>query len=260
MDKELFRLILLVLGVTLVATVYYWDRLRGLFGPRSKPRPRQAAARREAAAPPAAESRQEPTVAITRPAEEQESLDHDLVELEALIRSDGLPDVLLDDIPPTDPGDDGGVVRQQTPTDPDPEPAPPPRVLALTLIATSGSISGIRLRRVLTDHGLGLGSRGLFERIGEEGRALYCAANLVEPGTFDPVTLDGVSTPGVVLFQVLDGPGDHLAVLETMLETAERLADRLDCTLCDVRRERLGTDAIAALRTEAEQAGGQALP
>jgi len=100
----------------------------------------------------------------------------------------------------------------------------------------------------------------MFERIGEEGRPLYSAANLVEPGTFDPLTLDGLSTPGLVLFQVLEGSGDHAEIFDAMLETATRLADRLDCTLCDTRRERLVSNGIAALRAKAEQAGDQAAP
>ena len=153
--------------------------------------------------------------------------------------------MLLDEPPPP---------TEEVPArEPPPEPSPP-AVLALTLVSASGSISGIRLRRVLTDHGLGLGSRGMFERIGEEGRPLYSAANLVEPGVFDPLTLDGLSTPGLVLFQVLEGPGDHLEVFETMLQTARRLAERLDCTLCDTRRKPLSDSAITMLRDEAARA------
>jgi FtsZ-interacting cell division protein ZipA len=271
MDKELFRLILLVVGVALVATVYYWDRLRGLFSQRPA-----ASGRKRAPA------RQEPVTASTEatpgmPAAEdatavveEEVFDSELGELEVLIRAEEPVDVLLQDLPPpqtpdqpsateTDDADETPRPEPARPPAPPQQPAPP-QILAVTLVATGGSISGIRLRRVLTDHGLGLGSRGLFERIGEEGRPLYCAANLVEPGIFDPLTLDGVSTPGLVLFQALEGSADHVAVFDAMLETANRLADRLDCTLCDSRRERLGEDGITALRTKAEQAGDQAVP
>ena len=271
MDKELFRLILLVVGVALVATVYYWDRLRGLFSqrpaaPGRKPVPgrQEPAVASTVVAPEIAEA-QDPAAAV-----EEKVFDTDLGELEALIRAEEPVDVLLQDLPSPPAPDRQAMPQPATETGADDanatprsEPAPPPappRILAVTLVATGGSISGIRLRRVLTDHGLGLGSRGLFERIGEEGRPLYCAANLVEPGTFDPLTLDGASTPGLVLFQVLEGSSDHAAVFDAMLETANRLAERLDCMLCDARRDRLGADGIAALRTEAEQAGGQAVP
>lgn len=266
MDRETFRLILLVLGVVLVATVYYWDRLRGLF--RGRP------ARRSGV------PRQEPQYDDGTPAE----LEDDLVELEGLIRTEEPPDVLLEGVigearpvrrapppPPAEvpPGEPAVDVEAEDDAPPAPEsepepaprpsaspaPAPAPKVLALTLVATGGSISGIRLRRVLTDHGLGLSSRGLFERVGEAGTPLFSAANLLEPGTFDLATLEGLSTPGVVLFQVLDGDGDHAATFDSMLATAEKLAARLDCELCDTRRRRLGRDALAALRAEAEQAG-----
>jgi len=247
-DKELFRLILLVVGVVLVATVYYWERLRGWFGGR-----------------PAATGRR-PTRTAAKPAAardhaDEAPFDQELDELEALIRADESVEILL-----RDPHAPGAPRARKPPTaaaaaSPKPvAPPPTPRVLAMTLVATSGHISGIRLRRMLTDHGLGLGSRGLFERIGEEGRPLYSAANLVEPGTFDPLTLDGLSTPGLVLFQVLDGDGDHAAVFDAMLETARKLAVRLDCALCDSQRQPLGADAIAALRAEAEAAGNQAEP
>lgn len=246
MDKELFRLILLVFGVALVATVYYWERLRGWFGgrPATGRRPARTAAKTAAAHDDADEA----------------PLDQELNELEALIRADESVEILLQD--PHAPG----TPRARKPPAPTaaaasrPAAPPAPRVLAMTLVASSGHIGGIRLRRMLTDHGLGLGSRGLFERIGEEGRPLYSAANLVEPGTFDPLTLDGMSTPGLVLFQVLDGDGDHAAVFDAMLETARKLAVRLDCALCDSQRQPLGADAIAALRAEAAAAGNQAEP
>ncbi len=260
MDKELFRLILLVVGVALIATVYYWDRLRGLFSQRpAAPGRKPVPARQEPAVASTVAAPEIPEAHDSAAAVEEKVFDTDLGELEALIRAEEPVDVLLQDLPSPQTSDQQAVPQPATETGAAaPSPAPP-QILAVTLVATSGSISGIRLRRVLTDHGLGLGSRGLFERIGEEGRPLYCAANLVEPGTFDPLTLDGVSTPGLVLFQALEGSSDHVAVFDAMLETAIRLADRLDCTLCDARRDRLGADGIAALRTEAEQAGGQAV-
>ena len=204
MDKELFRLILLVVGVALVATVYYWDRLRGLFsvhpaGPKRKPVPaRQEPAATSVVAVPGTNEAEGSATAV-----EDEAFDTELGELEALIRTEEPVDVLLQDLPSSPaPGQQPATGADDTNETLRPEPAPAsPKILAVTLVATGGSISGIRLRRVLTGHGLGLGSRGLFERIGEEGRPLYCAANLVEPGTFDPLTLDGVSTPGLMLFQ-----------------------------------------------------------
>ncbi|MDX1593455.1 MAG: cell division protein ZipA C-terminal FtsZ-binding domain-containing protein [Gammaproteobacteria bacterium] len=272
MDQDLFRLILLVFGVVLVATVYYWERLRDRF----LRRPGRSGARRQS--PPRFGDLDEPADAETTPArgdavdEAAEDVPDLLAsELEALIRAEESVDVLLDapsTAPevPAGPGAGGGdaPATQETPAPETPprkspaeaapqEKAPP--VLAVTLVASGGEISGIRLRRVLTDHGLGLGSRGLFERIGEEGRALYSAANLVEPGTFDPLTLDGTSTPGLLLFQVVSGSGDHVAIFDAMLETAGRLADRLDCTLCDARRKPLGQAAIAAMREKAAHAG-----
>ncbi len=245
MDKELFRLILLGCGVALVAAVYYWDRLRGLFTRRP------AAPARVARDAPRVEDLPDdgfdispPRVVSREAASDDEPPDILASELEALIRAEEPADVLLDE-----------TSAEGAPTDVPVKPVEPPPVLALTLVSSSGSISGIRLRRVLTDHGLGLGRRGLFERIGEEGRPLYSAANLVEPGLFDPVSLDGMSTPGLVLFQVLDGDGDHLQVFDTMLETARRLADRLDCALCDTRRQPLGKRALEALRETAARAG-----
>lgn len=255
MDKDLFRLILLGLGVALVLVVYFWDRLRGLF----TGRPGSSRGSRSRAVPEVGEVVDDDGlgadeyVGEPRPVGRREPLIEDEVpdvlasELEALIRIDEPADVLLEEPPPP-------ARRDDAPAEPDPPAPSPPAVLAITLVSASGSISGIRLRRVLTDHGLGLGSRGIFERIGEEGRPLYGAANLVEPGVFDPLTLDGLSTPGLVLFQVLEGPGDHLEVFEAMLQTARRLADRLDCALCDTRRKPLSESAISMLRDEAARA------
>jgi cell division protein ZipA len=88
------------------------------------------------------------------------------------------------------------------------------------------------------------------------GETLFSVANLVVPGTFDPSTMDGFSSPGLALFVTLPGPADPVAAFEAMYECAQQMASRLDADLCDARRKPLDATALAALRDEAGRAAG----
>ncbi|MEX0448498.1 cell division protein ZipA [Spiribacter sp. 221] len=150
--------------------------------------------------------------------------------------------------------------------EPAPEPAAPPvesmpadidgeeKVIALSVMAPTGrEYNGADLAAVLESAGLRLTPQGIFRRgldTGEGTVALFTAANIIEPGTFDAQDPASVSTPGVVLIMQLPGPFDGLATFEQMLTTARRLADTLGGQLLDGRRCDLTTQAIEHIREE----------
>ena len=128
------------------------------------------------------------------------------------------------------------------------------KVVALSVMAPTGrQYNGADLAAVLESAGLRLTPQGIFRRgldTGEGTVALFTAANIIEPGTFDAEDPGSVSTPGVVLIMQLPGPFDGLATFEQMLTAARRIADTLGGQLLDGRRCDLTTQAIEHIREE----------
>jgi cell division protein ZipA len=81
-----------------------------------------------------------------------------------------------------------------------------------------------------------------------DGRPLFSAASLVEPGTFDLATVAGKRYPGVTLFAVLPGPLTPMQTFDTLLETARSLADRLHGLVQDERGAGLSAQRLMNIR------------
>jgi cell division protein ZipA len=79
---------------------------------------------------------------------------------------------------------------------------------------------------------------------------IFSAANMVKPGHFDMSRIDQLSTPGLSFFMALPGPLSALDAWDTMLPTAQRLAELLDAIVLDEERNALGRQRIAHIRDE----------
>ena len=123
--------------------------------------------------------------------------------------------------------------------DASPEPAPQPpspeeRIEVLYVVAPKGEqLVGSRLSELFDRHGLTHGEFGIFHAGDAEGRTVFSVANLVEPGTFDPATMDTLSTPGLALFARLPGPQSAETAFDRMLTMARTLAGELDAHVLD---------------------------
>lgn len=112
--------------------------------------------------------------------------------------------------------------------------AEPERLVVLYLVAQEGErLVGARIAEAFARHGLEHGELGIFHSSDSDGRTVFSVANLVEPGTFDPATMDTLSTPGLAMFMRLPGPQSATTALERMLDTARALADELDARVLD---------------------------
>ncbi|HET6546362.1 MAG TPA: cell division protein ZipA [Rhodanobacteraceae bacterium] len=101
--------------------------------------------------------------------------------------------------------------------------------------------------------GLEFGDMGIFHRpvFGKpEQGPIFSMANMVKPGSFDMARLEDIRTPGVSLFMTLPGPLSALDAWDTLLPTAQRLAELLDGVVLDEGRNALGRQRIAHLRDE----------
>jgi FtsZ-interacting cell division protein ZipA len=109
---------------------------------------------------------------------------------------------------------------------------------------------GIDLMAALQEHGLAHGRYHVFHRKHSDGRTLFCAASLVEPGTFDIARMAEEEFRGLTLFAVLPGPAEPLQTLDSLVATAHELAQALQGEVQDAKGMPLSAERAAALRED----------
>lgn len=108
------------------------------------------------------------------------------------------------------------------------------RLIVLYVVAPRGErLVGARIAESFARHGLEHGSLDIYHAGDSEGRTVFSVANVVEPGTFDPATMDTLSTPGLALFMRLPGPQAGETAFDRMVRTARALADELGAQVLD---------------------------
>jgi cell division protein ZipA len=110
--------------------------------------------------------------------------------------------------------------------------------------------SGLDLMIALENHGLAHGRYNVFHRKHSDGRTLFCAASLVEPGVFNLAKMPQEEFRGLTLFAVLPGPLPPLQTLDAVIETAGELAATLHGTLQDSHGAPLSMQRAEALRED----------
>ena len=101
--------------------------------------------------------------------------------------------------------------------------------------------------------GLSYGHMNVFHRLVEghpEQGPVFSVANIMKPGSFDMATIQSLETPAIAFFLTLPAPVPALDAWETMLPTAQRMAELLDGVLLDEQRNALGRQRIAHIRDE----------
>lgn len=243
------RLLLLLVGVLVVAGLYFW-------GTRLKRQRVHAAIDRR--------SRRRPVA--TTPHRVSAKFEDDVDVAEALA---DLPTLSANDDRPESPPAARAPARKPRARGPRTaqatldfgETAPAPAgLLTLGVRALPGQFfAGPVLREALEALGLVFGDMQVFDHHGvgrsKSTRPVFSAANMFEPGTFDPARMEDFSTRGVVLYLPLPAPIDGKVAAELMLSTGQRLAERLGGELLNERREPLSPADIEALRKEAARHG-----
>jgi len=148
------------------------------------------------------------------------------------------------------------------PPDPKPDKAPEPeKILALFLTAPAGeSYRGVAVWGAAEAVGLRYGDMGVFHHYGlasiPSRQSLFCLANMLEPGNFDLEKIHTHETAGLVMFMRLPAPADPSVAFELMLNTAQRLQERLGGELRDGEHRPLARAAIDRMRKLAADARG----
>ena len=132
------------------------------------------------------------------------------------------------------------------------EKAPPVRKLQTTKpekyvvinVLADTSFNGQALLETLLELNMTFGEMEIFHRLDEAGKSQFSLANAVEPGSFNPGTMDELQTPGVTLFMHAHEVHDPLGIYDSMLEAAQTLALELGGELRDESRSAITTQTI----------------
>lgn len=131
---------------------------------------------------------------------------------------------------------------------------PVERIVTLFVVAREGAtFHGSDLIVAAEKAGLEFGDMGIYHRLVDGKREqgpVFSVANMLKPGNFDLSRLDVLRTPGLSFFMTLPAPIPALDAWDTMLPTAQRLAELLDGQVLDEERNALGRQRIAHIRDE----------
>jgi cell division protein ZipA len=129
----------------------------------------------------------------------------------------------------------------------------PQKIVTLRMVAKHhGTFAGDELALNLRGIGMRHGKFGIFHRYDgiDETRSVFCAASLVEPGSFDLTNLKEQRIPGISLFMVLPGPMDGAKAFDLMISAARTLSRSLDADLLDESGSSLSIQRERYLREE----------
>lgn len=125
-------------------------------------------------------------------------------------------------------------------------------VIAFTVMAREGEIlSGRSIKATLDSLDLHFGEMQIYHRSlpGLNKQTLFSVANILAPGTLKPESFATMKTPGLLIFSHLPGPINGLAVFDELLDTAQKMTDKLDGVLSDESRDPISKTSIEAMRS-----------
>ncbi|MDB2705081.1 cell division protein ZipA [Pseudomonadota bacterium] len=125
-------------------------------------------------------------------------------------------------------------------------------VIAFTVMAREGALfSGKSIKMVLESLDLHFGDLQVYHRQvpGLRTQSLFSVANILDPGTLNPNSFAMMKTPGLLIFSRLPGPVNGLTLFDDLLDTAEKMADKLDGVLSDESRQPVNQATIEAMRS-----------
>ena len=126
------------------------------------------------------------------------------------------------------------------------------KIVSLYVAARAGTqLRGQDIVVAAEKTGLMFGHMDVFHRLVEghpERGPIFSVANIMKPGSFDMANIRELETPAIAFFLTLPAPLSALDAWETMLPTAQRMAELLDGVVLDDSATR---SAASASRTSA---------
>ncbi len=128
------------------------------------------------------------------------------------------------------------------------------RIVTLFVVAAPREeISGFELVVATEKCGLEFGAMDVYHRLVDgrpEAGPVFSVANMTKPGSFDLARITELSTPGLTFFMTLPGPMRALDAWDTMLPTAQRMAELLGAQVLDEEHNALGRQRIQHIRDD----------
>jgi len=124
-----------------------------------------------------------------------------------------------------------------------------PKLIEFSLVARADQgFNGMQLFDAFERVGLKYGSVKVFERVDKNLLVDYAVASMLEPGTFPDSDLKNFYCPGIVFYLQPRAVDKPLAVFDDFMETIETLAEELDGVVWDHLRQPLTAETIAQFR------------
>lgn len=121
-----------------------------------------------------------------------------------------------------------------------PEQSEHSQLFMLYVAAREGEMfDGPAIHEALARADLKFGLNDLQHRVTEEHgvtESLFCVANMLKPGTLDPVDQDQLSTPGLTFFLLVPAAIEGRKAMRDMMETAHQIATDLGGVVLDDNR------------------------
>jgi cell division protein ZipA len=128
------------------------------------------------------------------------------------------------------------------------------KIVTLYLAARAGAkLHGPDIVVAAEKAGLVYGHMGVFHRLIDnhpQRGPVFSVANIMKPGSFDMANIQAMETPAIAFFLTLPASVPALDAWETMLPTAQRMAELLEGVVLDESRNALGRQRIAHIRDE----------
>lgn len=128
------------------------------------------------------------------------------------------------------------------------------KIISLYVAARAGQhLQGPDIVVAAEKAGLTFGHMNVFHRLVEahpERGPIFSVANIMKPGSFDMSDIQALQTPAIAFFLTLPAPLSALEAWDTMLPTAQRMAELLDGVVLDEERSALGRQRIAHIRDD----------
>ena len=128
------------------------------------------------------------------------------------------------------------------------------RIVSLYVAAKAGTtLRGADIVVAAEKAGLTFGHMDVYHRLVDgkpEVGPIFSVANIIKPGSFEMSRIAEIETPAIAFFLTLPAPVPALEAWDTLLPTAQRMAELLDGIVLDEERNALGRQRIAHIRDE----------
>lgn len=228
MDKELLRVVIILIGMLVMIGMLLWHFFKSL------------RERREA------DDYFDDSEYDIGDEEFQVDEDEDELDLfptESVVDGDGLLDE--EEIKPT-PKEPPKAAAAPKPL---PNKTALPGLIEFSIVARADEgFNGEDLFEAFERVGLIYGSVKVFERIDKNRLVDFAVASMIDPGTFPDTHLDEFYCPGIVFYMQPREVDNPLAVFDDFMETIDTLAIELDGVVWDNQRQPLTAETIAQFR------------